>query len=90
MLYQVSIFKLNSPSKGTAWESFAFCKVMASDLRGVVRRVTAVHGGNFQNKQVEFDIVVETDSISFGIYIGENASENEKEFLSFQIDNYVV
>ena len=42
---------------------------------------------NIQGGQVEFDLVVEVNSISFGIFIGEDAAEDEKSYFSFQIDN---
>ena len=42
---------------------------------------------NIQGDQVEFDLVVDVNSISFGLFIGENATEDEKNFFSFQIDN---
>ena len=40
-----------------------------------------------QGDQVEFDLVVDVNAISFGLFIGENATEDEKNFFSFQIDN---
>ena len=43
---------------------------------------------NIQDEQVEFDLVVQTASISFAIYIGVDASEKEKEIFTFQIDDY--
>ena len=42
---------------------------------------------NIQGDQVEFDLVVEVNSISIGLFIGEDATEDEKRFFSFQIDN---
>jgi len=42
---------------------------------------------NIQGNQVKFDLVVAENSISFGIYIGENATRNEKEHFSFRVDN---
>tara|TARA_E500000178_G_scaffold221437_1_gene218472 strand:+ start:511 stop:1527 length:1017 start_codon:yes stop_codon:yes gene_type:complete len=42
---------------------------------------------NIQGDQVEFDLVIEADSITFGIFIGEDADEDEKNFFSFQVDN---
>ena len=45
---------------------------------------------NIQGDQVEFDLVVAANSISFGIFIGEDATEDEKNYFSFQIDNEVA
>ena len=42
---------------------------------------------NIQGDQVEFDLVVEANSISIGLFISEDATEDEKRFFSFQIDN---
>ena len=42
---------------------------------------------NIQGNQVEFDLVVAENSISFGIFIGEDATRNEKKHFSFRIDN---
>ena len=42
---------------------------------------------NIQGDQVEFDLVVDVNSISFGLFIGENATVDEKNHFSFQIDN---
>ena len=37
-----AIFRLTGPSRGTARESFTFCKSMASDLQGMARRFKAM------------------------------------------------
>ena len=42
---------------------------------------------NIQGGQVEFDLVVEVNSISFGLFIGEDATEDEKNYFSFQVDD---
>lgn len=42
---------------------------------------------NIQGNQLEFDLVVEANSISIGLFIGEDVIEDEKNYFSFQIDN---
>ena len=42
---------------------------------------------NIQGGQVELDLVVEVNSISFGLFIGEDATEDEKNYFSFQVDD---